>query len=62
MVIMMIGRHVSCTTQTYYKDQVAKTYTITNIKTIAKLEKYKKYGIDTNREKSRDFDLLSLAS
>jgi hypothetical protein len=31
-----------------------------NLKTIAKLEKYKMYGIDTSRDKSRDFDLVSL--
>jgi hypothetical protein len=27
-----------------------------NLKTIVKLEKYKIYGIDTSRDKSRDFD------
>jgi hypothetical protein len=30
-----------------------------NLKTIAKLEKYKMYRIDTSREKSHDFDLVS---
>jgi hypothetical protein len=29
---------------------------------IAKLEKYKIYGIVTSRDKSRDFDLVSLTS
>jgi hypothetical protein len=33
-----------------------------NLKTIAKLEKYKMCGIDTSRDKSRDFDLVSLTS
>jgi hypothetical protein len=33
-----------------------------NLKTIAKLEKYKMYGIDTSRDKSRDFDIVSLTS
>jgi hypothetical protein len=31
-----------------------------NLKTIAKLEQYKMYGIDTSRDKSRDFDLVSV--
>jgi hypothetical protein len=33
-----------------------------NLKTIAKLEKYKMYGIDTSCDKSRDFDLVLLTS
>jgi hypothetical protein len=33
-----------------------------NLKTIAKLEKYKMYKIDTRRDKSRDFDLVTLTS
>jgi hypothetical protein len=33
-----------------------------NLKTIAKLGKYKMYRIDTSRDKSRDFDLVSLIS
>jgi hypothetical protein len=33
-----------------------------NLKTIAKLEKYKMYGIDTSRDKSRDFHVVSLTS
>jgi hypothetical protein len=32
------------------------------LKTIAKFEKYKMYGIDASRDKSRDFDLVSLTS
>jgi hypothetical protein len=32
------------------------------VKTIAKLETYRTYGIDTSRDKSRDFDLVSLTS
>jgi hypothetical protein len=34
---------------------------ITQAKTIAKLEKYQMYGIDTSRDKSHDFDLGPLA-
>jgi hypothetical protein len=30
-----------------------------NLKTLAKFEKYKMYGIDSSRDKSRDFDLVS---
>jgi hypothetical protein len=33
-----------------------------NLKTIAKLAKYKMYGIDTSRDKSRNFDLDKLTS
>jgi hypothetical protein len=33
---------------------------INNLKTIAKFKKYKMYGIDTSRDKPRDFDLVSL--
>jgi hypothetical protein len=33
-----------------------------NLKTTEKLEKYKMYWIDTSRDKSRDFDLVSLTS
>jgi hypothetical protein len=33
-----------------------------NLKTIAKLERYKMYGIDTSRDKSCDFDLVSFTS
>jgi hypothetical protein len=33
-----------------------------NLKTIAKLEKYKMYGIDTGGDKSRYFDLMPLIS
>jgi hypothetical protein len=33
-----------------------------NLKTIAKLEHYKMYEIDTSRYKSSDFDLVSLIS
>jgi hypothetical protein len=33
-----------------------------NLKMMAKLERYKMYGIDTSRDKPRDFDLVSLTS
>jgi hypothetical protein len=33
-----------------------------NLKMIAMLERYKMYGIETSRDKSRDFDLVSLIS
>jgi hypothetical protein len=33
-----------------------------NLKTVAKLEKYEIYGIDTSRDKSRGFDLVSFTS
>jgi hypothetical protein len=39
---------------------VQGSYTKSQLKNDSEFEKYKMYGIDTSRDKSRDFDLMSL--
>jgi hypothetical protein len=54
-----------CISQNQYIERMNETRGLSqsnNLKTRAKLEKFKMCGIDTNRDKSRDFDLVSLNS